>query len=189
MALECPNCRSPVPFLRAICTTAFGSFRCRSCGSVLAISFPRRLLAGGIWFALMLFAMEVLRLYVWGYWLVLTALLVGLVGVFYLCEKVVLLERRAFTCKHCGYDLAHLPEDRCPECGTPFDRAEQARILARQEAPPPKPKHRTLIVLVVVLLTGGVIAGHLVWRQFAARAARRGTAPTTLPTTNAASQP
>lgn len=24
-------------------------------------------------------------------------------------------------CRHCGYSLAHLPEQRCPECGTPFD--------------------------------------------------------------------
>lgn len=25
-------------------------------------------------------------------------------------------------CERCGYDLRELPEDRCPECGLPFDR-------------------------------------------------------------------
>ncbi len=27
-------------------------------------------------------------------------------------------------CVVCGYDLSHLPGDRCPECGTRFDRAD-----------------------------------------------------------------
>ena len=37
-------------------------------------------------------------------------------------------------CPHCGYNLRGLPEDRCPECGRPFDRA---RLL---ELADPKPR-------------------------------------------------
>jgi len=37
-------------------------------------------------------------------------------------------------CPHCGYNLRGLPEDRCPECGRPFDRA---RLL---ELTDPKPR-------------------------------------------------
>jgi uncharacterized paraquat-inducible protein A len=29
-------------------------------------------------------------------------------------------------CERCGYLLRGLPEPRCPECGTPFDRRKQA---------------------------------------------------------------
>jgi hypothetical protein len=30
------------------------------------------------------------------------------------------------NCHNCGYDLRGLPEPRCPECGQPFGRREQA---------------------------------------------------------------
>ncbi len=42
------------------------------------------------------------------------------------------------ACPVCGYDLAGLPEDRCPECGVPFDRAE---LLL---PPPPGPLEQAL---------------------------------------------
>ena len=179
MFLECPNCRESVSFLRSIRTTAWGSFRCQACGSVLGISLVRRLLAAGLWIVVLLVTMEVLRLYTWGRLVSYTAMAVTLVAIFYLYEKVVLLDRRAFTCKKCGYDLQGLPENRCPECGTAFDPAERERIIARIASPPPKPRYRWVAALVVVLLALAIAAGMVVWRRASAAAAKRAAAPTT----------
>lgn len=33
-------------------------------------------------------------------------------------------------CPQCGYDLTGLPENRCPECGVPFDPAGLRRLRA-----------------------------------------------------------
>lgn len=180
MFLECPNCRESVPFFRSIRTTAWGSFRCKACGSVLGISFARRMLAGGIWLAVLLFATRFLRLYTWGRLWSYTAMGVILFAVLYLCEKIILLDRRAFTCKKCGYDLHGLPESRCPECGSDFDPAEREAILARVHSPPPKPKRRWIVALVVVALTLAVVAGMVVYRN-ASKTAGGAAAQTTLP--------
>ena len=181
MLHECPNCRGGVSFLRTIRTTAWGSFPCKVCGSVLGISFPRRLLAVGIWLAVLLLTMEVLRLHTWGRLVSYTAMAVVLVAIFYLCEKVVLLDRRAFTCKRCGYDLHGLPEPRCPECGTGFDPAERERILARIHSPLPKARYRWIAPLVVVLLALTVAAGLWFYREASKAAANRAASPTTQP--------
>ena len=34
-------------------------------------------------------------------------------------------------CHRCGYSLAHLPTNRCPECGEPFDPADPATFADR----------------------------------------------------------
>ena len=181
MFLECPNCRETVSFLRSIRTMAWGSFRCKACGSILGISFARRMLAGGIWLAVLLFTMTVLRLQTWGRLWSYTALAVALIAIFYLCEKTVLLDRRAFTCKRCGYDLHGLPESRCPECGTGFDPGERERILARIHSPPPKARYRWIAPLVVIILALAVAGGMVAYRQASKGAAGRAVAPTTLP--------
>ena len=179
MSLECPNCRESVSFFRSFRTTAWGSFRCKACGSVLGISFPRRMIAVGIWTGVLLLSMGVLRLSAWGPLWSYSAMGVMFVAIFYLCEKIVLLDRRAFTCKRCGYDLRGLIETRCPECGTDFDPAERERIVARMASPAPKPRYRWIVPFVVVLLAFSVVAGLDFWRRAAGATAGRAAAPTT----------
>lgn len=181
MALECPNCRERLSFLRAIRVTAWGSFRCKACGSVLCISFARRMLAAGIWVAVLLFTMEFLQLARWGRFWSYAGMGAALVAILYFCEKIVLLDRRAFTCKRCGYDLQGLPENRCPECGAAFDPAERERILARIHSPPPKPKRRWVAVLIVINLALAVAAGIVAYGQASRAKSGRAAGPTTPP--------
>lgn len=180
MSLQCPNCRTRVSFFRAFATPSWGSFTCKSCGSVLTISFARRMIAAGTWLVLLITASEGLGLYRWGRLASYGIMFASFFLVMYLSEKVVLLDRRAFTCEACGYDLQGLPEDRCPECGTRFDPGEIAKIRARLDLPPPKPR-RLLPVIVLILLSIGVAAGFVAWRNAAA------SRPATMPTTRATS--
>ncbi len=179
MLHQCPNCREGVSFLRAFRTPAWGSFRCRACGSVLGISFGRRMLAGGIWLAVAVFAMKVLRLYAMGRLVSYGSMAIAFVVIFYLFEKVILLDRRAFTCRQCGYALRGLSDPRCPECGTAFDPAEHQAIQDRITAPPPQPRHRWIAAIVVVLLMITAAAGMLAWQ----RASRPPPAPAPAPPT------
>ncbi len=164
MFLHCPNCREPVSFVRAIRTPAWGSFHCGACGSVLTISFARRLLAVGTWFAGLLLANGAVHLFSFGQLVGYVAIITTLAGMLFLFERIVLLDRRAFTCKRCGYDLQGLTEDRCPECAAPFDRSERDRIVARATAPDPAPRRRAAAAIVVVVLALIVSIGISVWR-------------------------
>jgi hypothetical protein len=175
---ECPNCREPVSFLRSVRTPAWGSFRCRACGSILTASLARRLLAAGLWLIGLVLATELWHIYTWGRVIAYGGMIVTLIGMLYLSEKVVLLDRRAFTCHKCGYDLRGLIDDRCPECGAAFDRAEQERILARIASPAPKPRYRWVAALVVVLLAFAMAAGMVAWQRASAPAAKGAAVPT-----------
>jgi hypothetical protein len=162
-------------------------FRCKCCGSILGVSRPRRLLALGLWFVAFWAMMAILHLPAWGQPATYIAPVLTLIAIYYLCEKVVLVERRAFTCKKCGYDLRDLTENRCPECGTAFDPAERERIVARVDPPPPNPRHIWLAVLIVVVLAMAVVAGLIVWDRASATAGKRAAVPAT-PTGPPASQ-
>lgn len=48
-------------------------------------------------------------------------------------------------CQQCGYSLYRLPVDRCPECGTEFDRSA---ILARSQARRKKPFDKTAAAML-----------------------------------------
>ena len=98
-------------------TAAWRTFRRKACGSILGISLGRRIFAAVIWLVVFLFCMESLGFAAWGRLYTYPVMAVSLVVVLYACERVVLVERRAFTCKNCGYDLRGLPAARCPECG------------------------------------------------------------------------
>ncbi len=137
-------------------------------------------MAGGVWFACLLFAMEVLRLYTLGRLVSYSAMAVSLLLMLYLFEKIILLDRRAFTCKHCGYDLHGLPEPRCPECGNAFDPHERGRVLARVGSPRPKVGRRWIPAAVVVLLSLAAVASLVLYRR-AANAARIRAIPATAP--------
>jgi predicted RNA-binding Zn-ribbon protein involved in translation (DUF1610 family) len=174
---ECPNCRASVPLHRTIRLTAWGSFRCANCGSVLGVSRPRRLLGVAIWVAGFWALTAFLRLSTWGALVSYGTGIVSLVMIFFLVEKVVLVERRAFTCKLCGYDLEGLTKHRCPECGTEFDPAERAEILARIGLPAARPRYVWLAVLIVAITSLAVVAGVIVWERVSPAAAGRAGAP------------
>jgi len=179
LVLECPNCREPVSFFRAFRTTALGSFRCKVCGSVLGISFGRRMLALGIWIVTLVFLMAFVHLYSYGTLVYLAVLTGTFLVILRLFEKIVLLDRRAFTCKNCGYDLRGLPENRCPECGTMFDPDERERILARIDSPPPRPKRTWVVVLLAIILALALALGLLAYRKFSRTAPGKTTLPMT----------
>lgn len=183
MPPQCPNCRRRVSFLRTFSTSALGSFPCPGCGSVLTISFARRIMAAVVWLVLVIGGNELLRVDRWGRLIGYTLMAASLVGILYLFEKIVVIDRRAFTCRECGYDLQGLPEPRCPECGTPFDDSEIARIRARIGLPITKPRRRWPVVIAVVLLALSVAAGFIAWQNAAA------PRPTSTPATTSAPAP
>jgi hypothetical protein len=47
---------------------------------------------------------------------------VGLAILLYAGRHILRSPPTPGTCRRCGYDLRGLPEPRCPECGTSFDR-------------------------------------------------------------------
>lgn len=182
MRRECPNCREPVPFLLSFRKPAWKTFPCPACGSILRGSLGRRLVAGIVGLAVIIFLGEVVGIMRYGRLADYSILLAVLAVCFFLFEGVTLVERRAFTCKKCGYDLEGLPEPRCPECATPFDPQERERILARIAAPAPPPPKRWVAILVVILLAL-LVAGSLTAVLITARGGLRPGPPTTPPPT------
>jgi hypothetical protein len=128
------------------------------CGSVLAINAKRRFLAVVVClgcFAVLAFVVQLQR---YGLGVLLGAYLLSLWPIFYLLDGVVLIERRSFRCRSCGYQLEGLTVPRCPECGAGFDPSEKPRILERVGKPLPRSWHRWLVVLLVLLLLATIAA-------------------------------
>lgn len=164
MALECPNCRASVSFWRSIRTTAWGRFPCKLCGSILGIDVKRRALAVIPLLACMAFLLFAARLQRFGTYGLFAGYLASSVLIFYLFENIILIERRAFCCRKCGYELEGLTVPRCPECGTGFDPAERQRILERVGKPIPRARYRWVLALLVLLLLGTLVANILTYR-------------------------
>ena len=169
MALECPTCRAPVSFWRSITKTAWGRFECKVCGSILGIDVKRRLLAVIPLIGCMAFFFFVVRLQQFGTIVMIGAYVASFLAIFYLCERIVLIEKRAFCCRKCGYELEGLPEPRCPECGTQFDPTEKQRILERIGKPTPRARHRWVLILLILLLLATLVANYLTYRRAAAQ--------------------
>lgn len=129
MAVECPVCREPIPWHRLFFTTAWGSWRCGACDSLLAVDVRRRFLALGIGITVMFATTRVVRAPMsWDLPVVLIAMSVVMIPYFLFFERARILERRGFRCRDCGYDLQGQADPRCPECGRVFDQKEVARM-------------------------------------------------------------
>ncbi len=134
-------------------------------------------MAAAVWVAIVIVAGEWLGFHQWGRFVSYAIMGVSLIALIYFFEKIIVIDRRAFTCMECGYDLQGLPDARCPECGTAFDPSELARIRARIGLPEKTPHNRWIAVIVVILLSMSVAAGFVAWRNSAV--VRPVVAPTT----------
>ncbi len=181
MALECPVCRQRVSFFRAFRTTAWGRFPCTACRSILGIDVKRRFLSLIPFLPVMFVLLYVIRVQNYGgdYVLFPVAMIVFLV-ILSLCERIVVIDARAFNCRECGYDLQGLTKPRCPECGTQFDPTEKQRILARAGQPAPGAKRRWILVVLILVFTATTVAGMYV--QNRQRAALNAAPPPPSPT-------
>jgi hypothetical protein len=64
-------------------------------------------------------------------------------------------------CLDCGYMLIGLSQDRCPECGRPFDRADRSTFRSYPRLT--WPKRIALVLLVIVAVAASAIGeGSLV---------------------------
>ncbi len=163
MPIECPNFREPIPWSRVCFTTAWGSWTCHGCGSLLGVNVRRRLLGAAVLVVAMLSVTSALRLPLgWNVPIMLLIILAVWVPYFLLFERARVLERRGFRCHRCGYDLQGQVEPRCPECGLEFSTADPARdARARDdenaERPARRGRHTWLIVIMATLLFLGTV--------------------------------
>lgn len=166
MVTHCPVCHqsiNPVRFLLRL-----SSSRCQACGSLLIMDKKRRWL-GGIPYTILLL----------GITLVLTragysdyiAIPVGLIlwlPCFLVFDRAVVLERRGFRCKQCGYDLRGQEVPQCPECGRELDpdQVQQMKLpdpsAVVERAPGRRGRWWLLTIPAIVVLLVGLICG--IWR-------------------------
>jgi len=131
-------------------SSATRRFACRSCESILSVSVTRPIIVVAlIWGVAVLQVPLVMQYGSYGM-VVFGVLCVSLPFIiFHWIDRVILIDRLAFRCTRCGYDLRGLREPRCPECGTEFDPAERARILARVKSAPRLNERRGMLVFLI----------------------------------------
>ncbi len=165
MPADCPVCRERVPWNRTFFTSAWGSWRCSGCESLLAIDVRRRLLAIALAVAVLFAVTRVVRV---PPSLDLPFVLFVMFGVmtpyFLFLERIRVLERRGFRCRECGYDLQGQLDPRCPECGLEFSEAETPRIeraglACDSRRPAHRRRHAWAITAVVVGVFLATVAG------------------------------
>jgi hypothetical protein len=168
MFAECPHCRQPLGW-STLLRPAWSRWRCKGCGSLLGISWRRRLLASIPWMVILILLLGVLEIARWGYALAIPTLAVLGLANYLLFERVVVVEPRGFRCRGCGYDLQGQVEPRCPECGRQLDPDEAARLARWQpdDQAPRRAVHRWrtwLWIVVAGILTAALLAGVLLTR-------------------------
>lgn len=182
---ECPVCRMPLRWLDRS-RPLWAQWRCRHCGSLLAVDVRRRVLLVLV-LLLMIFSIGAALDRATGNGLLAMGLVLAIwTPVFLLLERAVVLERCGLRCKSCGYDLHGLVTPRCPECGTELD-AEQRTALETGVAPAYRRSSNRaaiIVVLLAILLLNLLIAGALLWRSVAAP----GAAPPASPRIQASEQ-
>jgi len=135
------------------------------------------------WIVVILFLLHIVRIQDDGLFVTIAGFSLAFFAIFYTLDRVVMIERRAFRCTKCGYDLQGLSEHRCPECGTDFDPREKEKIEARIGMPRPRRKYQWIAAVVITLLTLALIGNIVLMRR-----ARRRPVPTP-PTPPVASAP
>jgi len=175
MLARCPNCQEPIPIQRLFFTTAWGSWRCKKCNSLLGINAKRRL-------AVILPAALAILIVAWAAKLpanmetpVLLAMFAGILVIHFLCfERARVIERHGFRCQRCGYDLQGQVEPRCPECGREFDAADRAKMqqLSSGKIAESVPRRRWVKWVGISFLVALVLAqilGLYMWRSASRR--------------------
>lgn len=97
-----------------------------------------------------------------------------------LLDRVIVLERRGFWCRQCGYDLRGQINPQCPECGREFDPSETeqmelpdpADVLQRQ-----KRKRNYLGLVLFIVLVAALTASAIILLRAYRAAKSRGTVP------------
>lgn len=129
MAVVCPQCGKPVPWLRRLVKAhAWAKWMCDGCGARLKFAVPRRFLisfcvTGGV--MLMFWLLRRSEMPVFLQFVALLALVLCGTAAFAMAEGVTLLEYGPGHCKECGYNLTGLTSSRCPECGTDVEAKEE----------------------------------------------------------------
>jgi hypothetical protein len=161
MPIECPNCREPIPWSRVFFTTAWGSWTCNGCGSLLGVNVRRRLLGVAVLIIILLSVTSVVRVPLsWDLPIVLLIFLAVWVPYFLLFERARVLERRGFRCHRCGYDLQGQVDPRCPECGLEFSTADTARSArANHDDDTKRPARRRRYAWLVVIIAALMFLG------------------------------
>lgn len=123
MAVQCPNCTTPVPTERRVFRAwLFAKWRCKRCGSLLGFNKGRRIAAVAAVGIVAFLLLQLIQWFVKPGGFPRQMILVGCLAIFAALsmmqlEGIVVLERCGFFCGHCGYDLSGSPARVCPECG------------------------------------------------------------------------
>lgn len=124
MVNNCPVCQHKINGIFFMFRPVFMNWTCKGCGSVLTINKARRFTAliPGIILELFIFFICV-RLSLNIFITVFVAVFACMAVLLYY-DSALILERKGFWCRSCGYDLRGQSEAICPECGTGFTESD-----------------------------------------------------------------